>query len=393
MVQKTNNKNCLTKAHCAIGILAENFLRNKPFLGLLVVLFYLPIITVRSQGKNSLTGVVLDIETNLPLPNVNVFLDKSLMGSATDSSGRFDIKHVPAGSFQIVVSHIGYEVQKREINLTSEFKDRLVFNLRPTVLRGPEVVVKAEDEKQWRHDLERFTDLILSTTKNVAATKILNPHVLVFGENGNGQFQAVAREPLIIENRALGYKLAFVLDDFVATKQNLRYAGFTKFEELAPESEKQYQRWQKNRLRAYRGSLRHFLAIICDTLARIDLRLKEEGFEIFAFKHSWERESRRVEEPVNWRLFFRPGEQPHEIYLSFPDYLGVKYMNESEERGYLRYYQVEREAQVQESWIKLEQSVVKLDRKGHYYSDAAIMEFGYWAWERLADMLPLEYRP
>jgi hypothetical protein len=233
----------------------------------------------------------------------------------------------------------------------------------------------------------------LSTTKNVEETEILNPHVLVFDEDEAGQFQAAAREPLIIENQALGYKLAFVLDNFAATTQSLRYSGSTKFEELAPASEKQNRQWQKNRARAYQGSLRHFLAILCDNRARIDLKLKEDGFEVFAFKHSWERENMRVAETVNWKAFFRRRERPDEIYLSFPDYLGVRYVNEIEERNFLSYYHVERDAQAQESWIKLEHAPVKIDCNGRYQSDAAIMKFGYWAWERLADMLPFEFRP
>jgi hypothetical protein len=183
-----------------------------------------------------------------------------------------------------------------------------------------------------------------------------------------------------------------VLSDFVATRQSLRYSGHTKFEELVPQSEEQNRNWQKNRRRAYRGSLRHFLAIICDTTARIDIRLKEQGFEVFTFQFPWERETRRVAEPVNWKTFFGPSKNPGEIYLSFPDYLGVRYLNESEERNFLRHHQIERDPQAQESWIKLAQGRVKIDRTGRFLNDSAIIEGGYWAWERLADMLPLDYK-
>jgi hypothetical protein len=315
------------------------------------------------------------------------------MGSITDSSGHFQFTGLPTGRFEIVASLIGYVAQKVEITISAGSAGPLVFKLRQTVLQGPEVIVTAERDKRWRHDLERFTALLLSTTRNVDETKILNPHVLVFSENEAGQFHAEARAPLIIENQALGYKLDFVLLDFVATAQSLHYAGSTKFEELAPQSEQQQRKWQKNRRRTYQGSLRHFLTIVCDTMARPDLKLKEQGFEVFTFKHAWERETRRVAEPVNWMTFFCSHQVPTETCLSFPDYLGVRYLNEFEESNFLRHHQIERDPQAQESWIKLEQGMVKIDRNGRYQSDAAIKEFGYWGWERLADMLPFEYRP
>ncbi len=343
--------------------------------------------------QHSLSGAVLDAETNFPLANANVFIDKSLMGSATDSSGLFHLHNVQPGTYDLVASMIGYETQKREIIITSDSKTQIVFKLRPILLQGPEVVVTAEHEKQWQRDLEKFTALLLSTTQNVKETKILNPQVLVFSENQEGQFEAAAQAPLLIENQALGYKLDFVLEDFVATAQNLSYSGSTKFEELTPKSDEQNEKWQKNRRKAYLGSLRHFLAIVGSTPPRIDAKLKEEGFEVFSFKHVWERENMRAAEPVNWRTFSRRGKTPDEILLSFPDYLGVKYLNEHEERNFLIQYHIEGDPRPQESWLKLEQGPVKIDRLGRYQSDAALTKFGYWAWERLADMLPFEYKP
>ncbi|MGH7495522.1 MAG: carboxypeptidase-like regulatory domain-containing protein [bacterium] len=360
--------------------------------GYLLVLSGIHSLPAQTQQHNSVSGAVFDAETNLPLPNAQVFIDKSLIGCITDSSGHFQLLKVPAGNFEVVASLIGYEVQKKEITISGDFKGELVFELRPTVLQGPEVLVTAQGDKQWRHDLEKFTLLLLSNTKNGREIRIQNAHFLAFSENEAGQFLAVARAPLIIENLALGYRLDFLLTDFVATSQNLRYAGYTRFEELVPQSPEQNRSWQKNRQRAYQGSLRHFLATICDTTSRLDRRLKEQGFEVFSFKHAWERETKRVAEPVNWKTFFGPSKNSNEVYLSFPDYLGVKYLYESEERNFLRHHQIERDPQAQESWIKLEQSLVKVDRTGRYLGDTAIIKCGYWAWERLADMLPFEYK-
>ena len=370
----------------------KHFPTRRQFAGLLaLVLGIAP--QAGSQERYSMSGMVLDAETGLPLANASVFIDKSLIGGVTDSSGTFAITNVPPGTFNLLASLIGYAAQKREITIAGESQDQLVFKLRPTMLQGPEIVITADQDKRWRRDFEKFSGLLLSNTKNVEKTRILNAHQLTFSENEAGQFQATARAPLVIENHALGYRLDLVLSEFYATSQSLRYSGFTKFEELAPVSEEQSRQWQKNRLRAYKGSLRHFLAIICDTLGHIESRLKEQGFEVFTFQKSWDRETRRIAEPVNWRTFFGRSKVANEIRLSFLDYLGIKYLHEFEERGFLRHHQFEREPRAQESWIKLGNAPIRLDRSGRYLDDAAIMKYGYWAWERLADMLPLEFKP
>jgi prepilin-type processing-associated H-X9-DG protein len=187
--------------------------------------------------------------------------------------------------------------------------------------------------------------------------------------------------------------LNLVLVKFDASPEKLQYKGSIKFDELTPPSGKQAEEWQKNRQRTYQGSLRHFLATISDTTASIEIRLKQEGFEIFTFKFPWEREAQRYAEPLSMDRFLRHDKKSNALYLDFHEYLGVRYIHDREDKSFLKYHQLTREAGVQESWIMLEQDPVKIDRQGRYANDLAISKFGYWAWERLADMLPYEYEP
>jgi hypothetical protein len=193
----------------------------------------------QTQQQYSVSGAVLDAETGRPLPNANVFLANTMKGSVTDTTGRFLIRNVPVGTFEMVVSRVGYEVAKREISVSGELVVAPAFKLRPVVLSGADVEVTAPYPKKWKSHLERFTDLLFSNTKNAAKTKILNPHVLEFLEEQDDQFVAKAPEPLHIENWALGYKLNLILDEFIASPQKLQYKGSIKFDELTPSSGKQ----------------------------------------------------------------------------------------------------------------------------------------------------------
>lgn len=372
----------------------KTFFQHKYLNGFLGILLYLcNLLAQQPPQQYSLSGAVLDADTGKPLPHANVFLANTMKGSVTDTTGRFLIRGVPAGAFEIVVSRVGYEAAKREIQVAGELEIKPAFKLRPLVLTGEDVEVTAAIPKKWKAQLERFTDLLLSTTKNATKTKILNPAALDFREE-NDSITAMASEPLLIENPALGYKLTLVLMKFAASSQKLQYNGSIKFDELAPTSEKQTDEWQKNRLRAYQGSLRHFLAAICDTTIGPTLRLKQEGFEVFTFKFLWERETQRNAEPLPVDRFLRRDLKARAFYLDFHEYLGVRYIHEREEKPFLYYHQLTRDAGVQESWIMLETNqAVKIDGHGRYANDLAISKFGYWAWERLADMLPYEYEP
>jgi len=367
-------------------------MKKNYLIGLLPLLLFFPTLLAQTPTGFPLSGTVLDADTGKPLPHANVFLANTMKGSVTDTTGRFLIRGAPAGTFEIVVSRVGYEVAKREIQVAGELVITSAFKLRPIVLSGVDVEVTASVPKKWKAQLERFTDLLLSTTKNATKTKILNPAILDFREENDG-LTATAAEPLLIENLALGYKLTLVLMKFAASEQKLQYNGSIKFDELAPVSEKQAEEWRKNRLRAHQGSLRHFLATVCDTTTGPTIRLKQEGFETFAFKFLWERETQRHAEPLPVDRFLRRDKKTHAFYLDFHEYLGVRYIHDREEKPFLYYHQLTRDAGVQESWITLEKQTVQIDGQGRYANDLAIAKFGYWAWERLADMLPFEYEP
>jgi len=367
-------------------------MKKNYLIGSLPLLLFIANLFAQTPTGFPISGLVLDADTGKPLPHANVFLANTMKGSVTDTTGRFLIRGVPGGTFEIVVSRVGYEVAKREIQVAGELVITPAFKLRPIVLSGVDVEVTASVPKKWKAQLERFSELLLSTTKNATKTKILNSTVLDFREE-NDSLTATASEPLLIENLALGYKLTLVLMKFAASSQKLQYNGSIKFDELPPASEKQTEEWRKNRLRAYQGSLRHFLATVCDTTIGPTIRLKQEGFETFAFKFLWERETQRNAEPLPVDRFLRCNKKTNAFYLDFHEYLGVRYIHDREEKPFLYYHQLTRDAGVQESWITLEKQTVQIDGQGRYANDLAIAKFGYWAWERLADMLPYEYSP
>lgn len=92
----------------------------------------------------SIEGTVIDRSTYQQLPGVNIIIVDTTMGAATDLKGRFLIKNVPIGTYQIEASMIGYQPEvKTEIVVSTNRVTMIDFELSQKAVLGEEVVVKA----------------------------------------------------------------------------------------------------------------------------------------------------------------------------------------------------------------------------------------------------------
>ncbi len=82
-------------------------------LKLIAILALLPFTFVSAQNAGSIKGRVIDASTKQPLMGCNVYIDNdgSKMGTTTDADGRFTIKPLPSGSYQVFYSFMGYTTQ------------------------------------------------------------------------------------------------------------------------------------------------------------------------------------------------------------------------------------------------------------------------------------------
>lgn len=66
-------------------------------------------------GSGTLKGALTDAETGEPLPFVNIVLEQGgnqVTGSSTDFDGRYTIKPIPSGVYDVTVSYVGYNSLK-----------------------------------------------------------------------------------------------------------------------------------------------------------------------------------------------------------------------------------------------------------------------------------------
>ena len=87
---------------------------NYKLLTMLVCAF---LFSLDAFAQVTVQGTVTDANTGEALPGVNVFLQQTQDGDATDIDGEFEITGVESGTYTIVATFIGYERNETEIQV------------------------------------------------------------------------------------------------------------------------------------------------------------------------------------------------------------------------------------------------------------------------------------
>ncbi len=96
-----------------------------------------------TTGK--IAGVVKDKETGEPLPGANVVIVGTTLGAATNVNGEFVILNVPAGTYDVKASFIGYrDVTIRNVRVHIDLTTELTFELPSEAIELGAVEVIAE---------------------------------------------------------------------------------------------------------------------------------------------------------------------------------------------------------------------------------------------------------
>ncbi|GAB3323017.1 carboxypeptidase-like regulatory domain-containing protein [Larkinella ripae] len=363
-----------------------------------VIYFLVCVNLLVSSGlcAQSLQGVVLSVDNGEPLPSANVFLANTTKGTTTDAKGRFRLGGLPAGRFDLVVSYVGFETLVFQIHTDSLKFYRI--GLQPAANQLAEVSVKAQRGPDWETNLAFFRQNFIGQSTNAAQCKLLNPDVLWFDDNRAEQrLTAGAREPLLIENRALGYRLKYQLESFVfdSRQKAITYLGYPVLEDLKPRNARQQKRWLANRRKAYLGSTMHFMRSVYGRT------LPESGFLV---QQLVEKSDTVRTQPKTVRYLIRDtlrherildSSVPGQTRLQFGDLLQVTYLREPEEPGYLEMLRPfgapPKASGAQTSVLHLLDPFVEIEANGNYYEPLGILVEGYWSWEKIAELLPLDY--
>jgi len=349
------------------------------------LVFLLLILPMFADAQFHITGRVTDILTHKPIDNVNVFLSNALAGAKTNSDGNFDISNARSGHYDLVISIVGYVTYHQEVAVNADINNlKIELEQKNTTLNE----VKIGPDVDWDRNYRMFKIQFLGNSENAGSVNILNPEVLsIHYDQQKRELTASSYDFLIIENKALGYRIRYLLNTLTATYTNfggvsLYYEGSPSFEDM-PGNPAQLKKWRQKRLAAYTGSQMHFLrSVIYDrvTQERFTVRrLIRKPNPDYPEKSSTKYNDKLVSTPLTWKDYIRFTDQKGQYALAFTDCLYVTYR-----RGF---------GNTDASTITFLEPYAFFDNNGVIINPRSNVVEGSWSSDRMANMLPVDYDP
>lgn len=387
-----------------------------------------------AQQSYVLSGIVKD-KHGEALPGAGVYVSGYKIATVTDNDGRYSLPLKP-GNYDILVQLIGYKALNKNIVISDKVV-KLDLILEESVTQLAEVTIKPDPNRE--HYINMFKSYFIGTTPNAEQCKIINPNVLIVDyDKETFKLTVKTTQFLIIENKALGYRIKYLLNNFEYDGKTriIYYEGFPYYEDLKG-SARRKKIWEQKRVAAYLGSPQHFFR------ALFNQRATEEGYIInkLITKENPDRPSdstinanikdlTKAQTGLTSPLTIRTGDSlnswikikkmPRALSIlsrapiaqdtlvhvenesirsiNFTDKLYVVYTKEREDPTYANRIglSIARPLDMpdyQISTITLQVVPVYFYENGSIYNPRSMLYAGYWGWEKIADSVPMDYLP
>lgn len=112
-------------------------------------------------GQNSIEGTVTDKDTGEALSDVNIIVQGTIFGAASDENGRFTVTNVPGGDYVLKISMMGYkELELKDVKVEPGRTALVDATLEQTVYELQEIVVTGTRSIHSLKDVPIETNLI-----------------------------------------------------------------------------------------------------------------------------------------------------------------------------------------------------------------------------------------
>lgn len=387
---------------------------------------FLVCINITTSAAQIFKGTVVDDETGEPVPFSSIFLTNTTLGVSADAEGNFSLD-IPSGNYEVVIRMLGYELVVFPLR-TAEMKPFYQISLKQDVNQLGEFKLEGERDALWHKNFKIFEDHFLGTSLFAKKCKILNPEVLILdSESEKRVLKAKAFDVIKISNPKLGYEIDYVLTYFKldSSRNEVYYQGYPSFSNSHKYKSKVPRRIVNNREQAYLGSINHFLRCV---YYETD---KEEGYlirrikmatnpnrpneeQIAIAKREMKQTNNAIKRDSLFMNFTRKERLPlyagvryypyaraktfierienDRVKLEFEDYLEITYTKEFEDVSYFA-NSAEYSLKPQKSFIKLTVPYTEINYQGITLNPFDLYFLGYMGWEKMGDMMPIDYIP
>ncbi|MFC4263145.1 carboxypeptidase-like regulatory domain-containing protein [Ferruginibacter yonginensis] len=376
------------------------------------LIILLLLLGMQATAQLNINGKIKN-NANEPIVGASVFISNTSFTTVTNVNGQFTLSNIPIQKGELIINALGYKTFVVAVNSSATVFD-IVLEQQPKELDP--VIVQSLEKNGYQKWGKLFFDLFVGTTPEAANCSIRNTKVLRFYyDKKNGILRTVAYEPIIIENRSLGYEINYSLEDFTynAKEKTIFFSGYPVFKNLKGGKRKQ-QQWIENRSDCYNGSVMHFMRSIYTN------QLTQHNFSVQAAKKVKNEEKQRVKKIVRQSINLGNNDfnfnkndsstyyndvlkQSDEFFISngkplptdsfayaidstiaaiyFDHYLCVQYSptNAPKKISYC---------------TLLTPEIIEIYQNGAFYNATNFFTEGYWSTtEKISRLLPLDYQP
>jgi len=374
---------------------------------LLFLLFFLPL---AAQAQLTVSGKIISAVNNKPVPNASVFLSDASVGTQTDATGSFTLYNVKKGQYDLVISSIGFETYHKVLMMNGEPITIPEITLLPKATLLKEVKIKY-DPNHKAH-LKQFEQEFLGHSDNARQCTILNPEIIDLNyDKKTDRITGSADDFLIIENKALGYRIKYLLKSFSSDAIRVNYYGSSTFE-LMKGTASQEKKWERNRLKTYTGSNMQFLRSCINNTSQeagfavfplirkintdrpndslINIKIKMFGNftngNMFADSLNYWKNKQKIPKVIQQlhtesvlvpEKFIKTTGKKDIYAIGYPDCLYITNTNN------IKQFNI----------ITINARYAFFDNNGVILNPEAYVMEGYWATQRMAELLPVDYEP
>jgi len=386
-----------------------------------------------ANSQNSISGTVKDTKGEI-LPGAGIYLSGYKIAAVSDNRGKFTLVNLKPGNYDVLIQMIGFLPYSKNV-VISDKSIVLEATLHESVTQLKEVVINIDPNRQVYINL--FKDRFIGKTPNAKNCKILNPEVIITEyDKAQRILKVTADEFLIVENQALGYRIKYLLKYFENDFNSniIFFSGLPHFEELKGSKSKK-KKWLKNREIAYAGSTQHFFKSLYNN------KTKEEGFIIYKLREI-ENKNRLADKLIDYKVklftsqsrntfltdrsndsliyWQRKKNEPKTVEvlnrsevltdtlvktiykdlktINYNDALYIMFTKERETKQYASTsgHSIGRPTDIPNYQISV---VHMIDGPANFYEAGAVQDpksllySGFWGYEKIADMVPLDYVP
>lgn len=343
--------------------------RNQTLMKKLASVFICILLGHAAYGQ-LIKGSVLDAGDQSTIPYASVYFNGTMVGTASDAEGNFQLDITKYASKPLIIRAIGYK--SFTLTLIPD-KKYYTISLTPSLYELEEASVHSKSLVRKRKAyLRLFKSEFLGSTGHERYCEILNEDDISFNYGSDkDEVKAYASKPIVVYNGSLGYLITYYLDEFSYDKRKdvVTFRGDIVFkEDLAIKDMEKASLYHKRREQVYLGSCMHFFrALWANKLANNGFALhrssEEPASESFPNMYT-------VEEAINYKDVVFEDSRKNK-YLLNAGRMAITHMSES-------------------STITFLKSKVLFEQNG-FFDPSAIRWDGQMAKQRLADMLPYEY--